>query len=410
MRKFFALATVCVAFLLCGVIVSHGQTLSTLVTFSGSNGIQPGYGSLLLASDGNFYGTTVSGGDNTTYCSDGAGFGCGTIFKVTPSGTLTTLHAFCAEVNCQDGITPTGGLVEGRNGHLYGTAETGGSGFLGTIFEITPSGKFDTLYNFCTQTNCPDGEFPYAGLILASNGNFYGTTTYGGAHGSGTVFSITPAGVLSTLYNFCSQTDCTDGNFVTERLVEASNGKLYGTTNSGGANNAGTVFAITLAGKFTTLHTFAFNDGANPYGGLVQASNGNLVGTTAYGGIRNDGTIFEMTLGGALKTVYSFCVAKYCTDGASPIGSLLRGTDGNLYGTTSSGGAESRGTVFEVTPAGKLTTLYSFCSESGCVDGEYPNAGLTQNSGGVLYGTTSEGGDISCNAPYGCGTVFSLVK
>jgi uncharacterized repeat protein (TIGR03803 family) len=410
MKKSLAQITACVALLLCGVMGAHAQTLTTLVTFNGSNGELPGYG-FLLASDGNFYGTTESGGDNTTYCSNGAGFGCGTIFQITPDGTLTTLHAFCAEENCADGITPNGGLVRGKDGELYGTTNFGGgSNFGGTVFKITTSGAFTTLYNFCSQTNCADGEHPFAGLVLASNGNFYGTTTSGGAHGFGTIFSITPAGVLTTLYNFCSQTNCTDGEFVQEALIQASNGKLYGMTALGGANNAGTVFAITLTGTFTTLHSFAYKDGSFPNAGLVQASSESLIGATGGGGTRNDGTIFEITLAGSLKTLYNFCASKYCADGAGPFAMLLRGRNGNFYGTTADGGANSRGTVFEITPSGKLTTLYSFCSQASCADGANPVTGLAQAANGDLYGMAQEGGDLSCSTPNGCGTVFSLTQ
>jgi uncharacterized repeat protein (TIGR03803 family) len=299
---------------------------------------------------------------------------------------------------------------EARNGELYGTTNFLGSNFGGTVFKITTSGAFTTLYNFCSQTNCADGEQPFAGLVLASNGNFYGTTTSGGAHGFGTIFSITPAGVLTTLYNFCSQTNCTDGEFVQEALIQASNGKLYGTTVAGGANNAGTVFAITLAGTFTTLHSFAYKDGSNPYAGLVQASSGSLIGATLGGGTRGNGTIFEITLAGTLKTLYNFCASKYCADGAEPFAALLRAKNGNFYGTTAGGGANSSGTVFEITPSGKLTTLYSFCSQASCADGAIPVAGLAQTANGDLYGMAQQGGDISCSTPNGCGTVFSLTQ
>jgi len=392
------------------MIGSSAQTFTTLATFNGTDGLDPGYGSLVQDSAGNFYGTTFSGGNATTYCSDGQGYGCGTIFEITSTGTLITLYVFCSQINCNDGITPFGGLVKGANGNFYGTTNGGGTNFSGTIFEITPAGVLTTFYNFCSQNNCADGEFPYAGLVLGANGNFYGTTTFGGAHGAGTIFGITPAGILTTLYNFCSQSNCSDGEFVLSPLLQAANGKLYGTTTQGGAQGAGTVFAITAAGKLTTVHNFNYKDGAYPYGGLVQTNNGSFLGTTVSGGLRDDGTIFKMTATGKLATLYNFCVSAYCRYGAGPLAGLVRGANGNFYGTTSSGGASVLGTVFEITPAGKLTTLYSFCSKGSCADGEYPTAGVVQAADGTLYGTTEQGGDLACAiGGYGCGTVFSLL-
>lgn len=391
-------------------IGSSAQTFATLATFDGSNGVSPSYGSLVQDSAGNFYGTTLSGGDITTYCSDGQGFGCGTIFKIATDGTLTTLHVFCSVENCADGVTPFGGLILGPNGNFYGTTANGGASFSGIVFEITPEGQLTTLYNFCSQTNCANGEYPYAGLTLGANGNFYGTTTYGGAHNAGTIFSITPSGKLTTLYSFCSQSNCADGEFVYGPLLQAKNGQFYGATTEGGAHEAGTVFSITAAGKFVTLHNFDYKDGAFSYGRLVQAAKGNLMGTTLSGGLREDGTIFQMTPAGKVTTLYNFCANAYCTDGAGPFAGLLKGANGNFYGTTGSGGTGSQGTIFEITPAGKLTTLYSFCSKTGCADGEVPLAGLVQATDGSLYGTTEEGGDRSCPVGvYGCGTVFSIL-
>jgi uncharacterized repeat protein (TIGR03803 family) len=201
-----------------------------------------------------------------------------------------------------------------------------------------------------------------AGLIQATNGDLYGTTSYGGANGpyEGTVFKITPGGTLTTVYSFCSQGGslCTDGEFPQAGLIQATNGDLYGTTYNGGTNCApagcGTVFKITPSGALTTLHSFAGNDGANPNGVLAQATNG------------------------------------------------------DFYGTTTDGGPVGYGTVFEITPSGIVTTLYSFCllGTDPCTDGFPAAAGVVQATNGDLYGTTTDGG-INC-APVGCGTVFSL--
>ena len=220
------------------------------------------------------------------------------------------------------------------------------------MFRVTTGGTLTRLYTFCSQTNCTDGVEPLAGLVQGNTGNFYGTTSDGGANGGGgTVFEITPAGQLTTLYSFCSQPGCVDGNYSQAPLVQASNGNFYGTTTAGGASNVGTVFEITAAAQFTTLYSFCSQpnctDGSHPYAaGLVQASNGNLYGTTSEGGASVAGTVFEITPAGQLTTLYSFCSQPGCTDGALPYSGVIQGTDGNLYGTTFGGGTSGEGTVF----------------------------------------------------------------
>jgi uncharacterized repeat protein (TIGR03803 family) len=368
----------------------------------------------------------------------------GTLFEMDPAGKLTTLYSFCTQTNCADGELPYAGLLKARNGNFYGTTGSGGissncpnpTGFgCGTVLEITPTGKLTTLYNFCSQTNCSDGSAPEAGLVQASNGNFYGTTNGGGIVGSdgspgGTIFEITRAGKLTTLYRFCSQINsqgsCADGQAPNARLIQASNGNFYGTTVLGGANSAGTIFEVTPAGKLITLHNFCSRrnsggfcvDGELPYSGLVQGPNGNLYGTTSGGGSTGYGSVFEITPTGKLTSLYSFCSQTNCADGDSPEAPLVRASNGNFYGTTPLGGVSSSctfsgivigcGTVFEITPAGKLTTLHSFCTQTGCADGEYPYGGLVQAANGLLYGTTSAGGDLTCDRGNGCGSVFSL--
>src|ERR1022692_2487930 len=266
-----------------------------------------------------------------------------------------------------------------------------------------------TIHRFCSQSGCPDGDAPYAGLVQATNGNLYGTTEVGGAHSQGMVFKVTPGGTLTTLYSFCSQTNCTDGAEPFAGLVQAANGDLYGTTVNGGTNGGGTIFKITPSGTLTTLYRFCHQthcpDGAGPYAGLVQAANGDLYGTTRYGGgppRNNSGTVFKIPLGGTLTTLYSFCSQTNCTDGEAPVAGLVQAADGDLYGTTNTGGAIGLGTVFKITPRGTLTTLYSFCSQSGCTDGAFPEAGLVQDTNGDFYGTTFEGGSNDG------GTVFRL--
>jgi uncharacterized repeat protein (TIGR03803 family) len=235
--------------------------------------------------------------------------------------------------------------------------------FYGTIFKITPGGALTTLYSFCSKSECPDGANPYAGLVQATTGDFYGTTRNAGAYGPyyGTIFKITPSGKLTTVYSFCSQIEksgCTDGANPYAGLVQATNGDFFGTTEDGGTGGVGTVFKITPGGALTTLYSFCpqigCTDGRYPYAGLVQASNGDFYGTTSEGGANNDGTIFEITPSGTLTTLYSFCSESGCTDGVHPSAALVQASNGDFYGTTNSGGAYGYGTVFEITPSGTL--------------------------------------------------------
>ena len=419
MSKLGLLQAAGIVLVLCttAAIAAPAQTFNTLVSFDGTNGADP-YAGLVQGTDGNFYGTTYYGGAS----------GDGTVFKITPAGTLTSLYSFCSETNCTDGASPYAGLIQGTDGNFYGTTYYGGAnkdmicsmeGYgCGTIFKMTPSGTLTTLYSFCSQTNCADGYQPTAGLIQASNGNFYGTTSSGGAKEDGTVFEITSSGALTTLHSFSN----TDGAGPVAALVQASNGNFYGTT-SGGANGGGTVFKITPAGTLTTLYSFCpetdCTDGEYPWGGLIQASDGNFYGTTSAGGANSNGayctrggcgTVFEITSSGKLTTLYSFCSETNCTDGAVPYAGLIQATDGDFYGTTYLGGNGNNdalcpdagcGTIFQITSGGTLTTLYRFCPQSDCAGGANPYAGLIQASNGNFYGTTSVDGP-------GSGTVFSL--
>jgi len=397
----------------CGVIAissSAQVTITTLVNFNGTNGNGPD-AVLTQGADGNFYGTTGSGGASADCAS-----GCGTIFKVIAGG-VTTLYSFCAETGCTDGAEPAGPLVQAANGDFYGTTPARGAYGGGTVFKITPAGILTTLYSFCALANCADGYRPNGGLVQGRNGNFYGTTIDGGVPscfdfnvGCGTVFEITPAGTLTTIYSFCaSNADCPDGEFPSSGLLQASNGQFYGETAAGGATPYGTIFEITPNGKLTTLSSFDGSNGAGPSGGLIQAANGNFYGVagaggtgTACSGSYGCGTAFVVSAAGKLTTLYNFCSLPGCTDGSFPYGPLVQGTDGNLYGTTLSGGFNhSHGTLFEITPKGTRTTLYSFCYLANCPDGGAPD-GLMQNTNGSFYGTTAGGGTGDD------GTVFSL--
>jgi uncharacterized repeat protein (TIGR03803 family) len=407
-------------------------TFTTLYSFCLQTGCADGEapGGLLQAINGDLYGTTFG----TSEPNAANGNSLGTIFKMTPSGKPKTLYAFCAQTGCPDGKNPAARLLQGVSGELYGTTQDGGTnagplGYgAGTFFKISPDGKLTTLYNFCTQIECQDGLYPNAELVRAANGDFYGTTVEGGLHSLGTVFKVTPSGTLTTLYSFCSEGACTDGQYPTGGLIQATNGDLYGTTWEGGGFTSnggylvGTVFKITPGGKLTTLHRFCSEsdcaDGAYP-GGLVQAANGDLYGTTQSGGAHEAnfppgfaGTVFKITTSGKLTTLYNFCAQAGCTDGVQPNAALVQATDGDLYGTTTYGGAYqafgSNGTIFKITPSGKLATLYSFCAQSGCPDGYGPSASLVQATNGDLYGTTSGGGSNPAPNGYSGGTVFGL--
>ena len=393
-------------FLLCAAtaITSPAQTFKTLVNFNFTNGAGPSQ-ALIQGMDGSLYGTTFGGGASSN-CFDN----CGTVFKISTGGTLTTLHSF----DGADGANPYAGLVQAANGNFFGTTWQGGASNnctsgCGTVFEITPAGTLTTLHSF----DGTDGANPFARLVQGADGNFYGTTEFGGANnsctvvysgfvGCGTVFKITAGGTLTTLYSFCSQPNCTDGANPVAGLVQGADGNFYGTTEFGGAINVGTIFKITPGGTLSTLHAFDATDGGDPVATLLQATDGNFYATTLGGG-NGYGTVFKITPGGTLTALHSFDV----TDGGQPADALVQATDGSFYGTTQGGGASANcvfvgttgcGTIFKITAGGTLTTLHSFDR----ADGFEPSAGLVQATNGELYGAAFGGGASSD------GTVFSL--
>jgi uncharacterized repeat protein (TIGR03803 family) len=391
----------CAVLMLCAMRAGTLTAQTFTILFSSTAG-HP-YAGLIQATDGNFYGTSQDGGQH----------GDGSVFKITPNGVVTVLHSFCAQTGCPDGAAPKAGLLQAADGNFYGTTLYGGPSNAGTIFKITPRGTLTTLYNFnCAKAPCVGGTYPTGGLIQGDSGDFFGTTSSGGGpHNSGTIFKITPGGALTTLHSFGADLTEGGGPFL---LVQATDGDFYGiTAASPYYESAGTVFKITPAGVLTTLYNFCFQsecaDGKSPVG-LVQAADGDFYGTTEDGGAHNRGTVFKITPSGTLTTLYSFCALSGCADGEYPIAGLIQATDGDFYGTTSSGGpyvsvAHTAGTVFRITSGGALTTLYSFCLQSGCADGEYPTAALVQATNGNFYGTTFDGGTVSDGSG---GTVFSL--
>lgn len=342
----------------------------------------------LINVNNTLYGTTDSGGGAKCYRHQG----CGTVFTITTSGAEAVLHSFTSG---GDGANPSAALLD-VNGALYGTTFRGGESKGGTVFEIAPSGAETVLYSF--KVDSEDGDGPRAGLIYVK-GALYGTTSFGGANGRGTVFTIKPSGVEAVLYSFKG---VPDGQYPFASLIDVK-GTLYGTTSSGGAYssaNWGTVFKITTSGTEATLYDFGSGyDGAIPYAGLINVG-GTFYGTTQQGGANEYGTVFSTKPSGTETVLYSFKGGS--KDGGFPDAGLID-IKGMLYGTTSEGGAHCSssghcGTVFAITPSGKETVLHSF---GGSGDGNYPQAGLT-NVDDTLYGTTGAGGSN------GAGTVFSL--
>lgn len=371
------------------------QTLTTLVSFNGTDGGNAIAG-LILATEGNFYGTASTGGAS----------GSGTVFRMSPSGALTTLHNFCSQVPCSDGSDPVGGLVQATDGNLYGTTATGGTTQMGTAFKITLDGTLTTLATFGGSVS---GQGPSAALVQGTDGNFYGTTARGGNDtcflragyqvSCGTVFKMTPAGTVTTLALLTQAT----GFWPLAPLIQGSDGSFYGTASKGGGTaepGDGTIFKITSSGTFTVLYRFSGTDGEKPLGALVLGSDGNFYGTTSFGGGDPGfgGTVFKLTPGGTLTTLYSFGSG----EGFGPSAALIQATDGNFYGTTGGNGTAVSGTAFKITPGGTLTTLASFSGTNG----ETPIVPLVEGPTGLLYGTTEYGVNSACYG--GCGTVFSL--
>ena len=331
----------------------------------------------------------------------------------------SALYTFCQQSQCPDGALPNAIAIDPA-GNLYGTSVQGGDKNQGTIFEITPSGQETVLYRFC-GTNCKDLSVPNS--LVLHGGNLYGTTLAGnGTYGNGgTVFKLSPAGQLKTLYSFCAQPNCADGSYA-QSLIFDHEGNAYGTAADGGANNSGTVFKITPEGGLTVLYSFCQHsgcaDGAFP-GLVVLDQEGNLYGV-ARGGIYNldfcdydspggCGVVFKLTPAGEETVLYTFCQQSNCADGSLPDGLILH--NGNLFGVTYSGGTSGNrsasGTVFKLTPTGQLTVLHSFGVKSG--DGIEPSGGLVFDQKGNLYGNALLGGANSARCPNGgCGAVFRL--
>lgn len=396
--QLFRIVTLAVAALVLALTTStnaRAQSFSVLHDFRGTSagdGANPTYSGIVAQGrDGNMYGTTLNGGLPNR----------GTVFQVTPAGVLTVIYSFPGD---DTGYYPFGGLTLGTDGNFYGTTESYGlptGSTFGSVFKITPGGSLTYLYIF---TGGSDGRYPTAPPIQGTDGNWYGTTQ-GDFSNPGSVYKLTSSGTFTTLHQFVM------GEQPKDPVVQATDGNFYGTTTYGGTSNEGTVFRITPSGKLTVLYNFDSTHGAFPYAPLIQRSDGNfygttttggsagggvLYGTTNSGGTFSRGTVFKLDPAGTVTVLHSFGGG---ADGAFPTAGLNLDKAGNLYGATQSGGTFSVGTVFKVDPSGAETVLYNF---TGGTDGANPSSAVTRDPAGNLYGTTYFGGEVRV------GVVFKL--
>ena len=410
---------------------ASAQFATPLYSFTGSTGNQPS-ASLIEDASGNFYGTAWEGGDNLTLC---GGVGCGVVFElVNSSGTYTekVLYSFTGGT---DGAQPLAGLLMDKAGNLYGTTQIGGTTCTvgcGVVFELTPPVAPNTtwtetvLYSF---TGSDDGVAPAAGLIMDASGNLYGTTSEGGVSPNhyGTVFELVNSAGSYTEKIIYSFTGNSDGVAPNAGVIMDASGNLYGTTSYGGGSTncavgCGTVFELTPptapATTWSETQLYAFtggSDGAQPQGGVVMDTSGNLYGTTAVGGDTSVcvgaqgpgssgcGVVFKVTPSSKTETpLYAFVNNGGPGDGALPFAGLIMDTSGNLFGTTSGGGASNSGTVFELVNSSGTYTKKTFYSLTGGNDGLQPVAGVIADKSGNLFGTAKLGGAD------GDGTAFAI--
>jgi len=370
------------------VTTRSAQAQSFTVLYSFTGGVDGGggvYAGLVRDGAGNFYGTTYGSGASHL----------GVVFKLDTTGKESVLHSFAGG---SDGANPHAGLVHDAAGNLFGTTVNGGSTGSGTVFKVAKTRKETVLYEFMGGA---DGAHPYAGLLRDSAGNLYGTTIQGGAFGLGVVFKVDTAGIQTVLHSFAGAP--ADGASPFAGLIQDAAGNLYGTTQNGGTFNFGTVFMLDTAGNETVLYSFSGGaDGGLPYyGHLIRNGAGNLFGTTFAGGssvcLGGCGVVFRVDKTGNETVLYRFTGGPF--DGQAPFAGMVADSAGDLYGTTSLGGAFGNGTLFKLDKTGKETVLHSL---SFSTDGAYPYSGLIRDAAGNFYGTTETGGSAFA------GTVFKL--
>jgi uncharacterized repeat protein (TIGR03803 family) len=385
-----ALAFAAVTFSL--AVRAQAQTFSYFTNFNAKSA----GASVMQATDGNLY---MGGGSGA--------YGRGAILRVTPSGGFNVLYSFCSQRGCPDGSYPSTPIL-GSDGNFYGTTETGGNRFEGgTVYKMTLGGKITTLYSFCTTNECPDGAAP-GGIIQASDGNLYGTTSGAALQDSGTLFRVSTTGEFKVLHYFCSAVNCVDG-YEQSTPIQGKDGNLYGTARLGGAHNGGVLYRLTLAGEYTVIYNFCSLSDCVDGGGpntIVQDAKGNFFGTTYSGGSKRYGTVFEFTSKNQYIVLDSFDFVL-----GSPAGGLALAGDGHLYGTTmGSSNYGTGGTVFQVTPKGEVTFLNIFGNSCALDTGWYPVGSIFQNTEGTLYGATGYGNSVGDCDPNGIGygTIYSV--
>lgn len=374
-----SVVVICVAVVLgMAVVPTSAQTYTKLYTWPGDTRNDTGVGLAGLATqgrDGNIYGTI--GDDNSN--------AAGSAFRMTTSGAFTRIYSFCALTSCADGSQPWGGLTLGKDGNFYGTTTGGGSVNAGTVFKLSPAGALTTIWNF---DNGADGAAPWYPPLQGLDGNFYGVsnTVYGGDYGA--LYRLVPTAAPPYKESVPADFNYTNGNDP-NLPTQGADGNFYGSTLFGGSKGLGVVYRTSSSAVTTVLHNFTGypSDGSYPIGVMVQGNDGAYYGVTWEGGSNNVGTIFKITSTGTYTLLHSF--TGYPADGAYPRSGLILGSDGNLYGTTLSGGAKNDGAIYRVTPSGQMMILYSLCSQTSCADGFSPVVPLLQHTNGKFYGSTS---------------------
>ena len=371
-----------ILFAILASLMGHAQTFTVLYSFTGGVDGRFPQPSLVRDGAGSLYGVTSAGGTAQA----------GTVFKIDAQGNETVMYSFLGQ---SDGFEPTS-LIWGSNGDFYGTTSGGGVSNRGTVFKLDSAGSETVLYSFAGFPT--DGDAPIGKLVRDVEGNLYGTTFMGGLTNQGTVFKLDTADNETVLHSLGSGVD---GSFPWAGLIQDALGNLYGGTVDGGTRSYGTVFRVSPSGMEGLIYNFSITTGDSPYGGLVRDDLGKLYGTTEYNGPAQNGMVYRIDGPGKVTTLYAFAGKK---DGANPIGGLVRDTAGNFYGTTFAGGGTGCGgpgcgTVYKLDSTGKETVL---CRFSGGQDGSQPEGTLLLDTAGNLYGTTSTGG------AYGWGTVFEI--
>jgi uncharacterized repeat protein (TIGR03803 family) len=371
---------------------TSAPTLTSLHSFCAYgcvNGFAP-WGGVVEGPDGAYYGMTFGGGNQTPYM--GEDYGVGVVYRVTRAGRFRVLHRFDGPT---EGAYPEGSLTVGADGNLYGTTSEGGPANGGSVFKISINGAFTVLHQFSGS----EGWAPWSAPVEDAQGNWYGTTLHGGTQSGGTVYKIAEDGNFSTLYNFDAAIDAANGADPQGGLMLASDGNLYGTTMAGGGSgyDAGTVFSVTPQGALTTLHIFSYGDGSIPEQALATGQDGALYGTTSIGGAQGVGTVFRITLAGEFTSIFAFSGSDVRS---SPTSALTPAPNGGFFGQQAQGGANMTGAIYHVTITGSYADLYDFPALGAA--GAYPEGSLIIGSDGALYGTTLDGGQNDG------GTIFRL--